>query len=139
MTLPLNEGDVVLVHSIHTNGWADGVLLVTGARGWLPTNYCESYEPEEMRYLLKALLDFWDLLRSTCVSDREIFGNWEFLKGLKAGVRYLLVRHQGLNAPWACLEQDADPTSGADELLDERGPGHPRQQRPAPREEVVTI
>lgn len=91
VTLPLNEGDVILVHSIHTNGWADGTLLATGARGWLPTNYCEAYEPDDMRNLLKALLNFWDLLRSTSVNDREIFGNQEFMKGLIAGVRFLLV------------------------------------------------
>lgn len=91
VTLPLNEGDVILVHSIHTNGWADGTLLATGARGWLPTNYCEAYEPEDMRNLLKALLNFWDLLRSTSVNDKEIFGNQEFMKGLIAGVRFLLV------------------------------------------------
>lgn len=94
VTLPLNEGDIILVHSIHTNGWADGTLLVTGARGWLPTNYCECYEPDEMRNLLKALLNFWDLLRSTSVSDSEIFGNQEFMKGIIAGVRYLLVCYE---------------------------------------------
>ncbi len=91
ITLPLNEGDVVLVHSIHTNGWADGTLLATGARGWLPTNYCEGYDPEEMRNLLKALLNFWDLLRSTVTEDQDIFENQEFMKGIIAGVRYLLV------------------------------------------------
>lgn len=91
ITLPLDEGDVVLVHSIHTNGWADGTLLTSGARGWLPTNYCEAYEPEDMRNLLKALLNFWDLLRSSSVDDRETFGNQEFMKGIIAGVRYLLV------------------------------------------------
>lgn len=53
VTLPLAEGDVILVHSIHTNGWADGTLLATGARGWLPTNYCEAYEPDSMRNLLR--------------------------------------------------------------------------------------
>lgn len=95
VTLPLNEGDVVLVHSIHTNGWADGTLLSSGARGWLPTNYCEAYEPEDMRNLLKALLLFWDLLRSTSVNDKEIFGNQEFMKGLIAGVRFLLVSAHG--------------------------------------------
>lgn len=92
VTLPLNEGDVVLVHSIHTNGWADGTLLVSGARGWLPTNYCCAYDPDEMRNLLKALLNFWDLLRSASVDDNEIFSNQEFMKGIIAGVRYLLVR-----------------------------------------------
>jgi hypothetical protein len=94
ITLPLDEGDVVLVHSIHTNGWADGTLLATGARGWLPTNYCEAYDPEEMRNLLKALLNFWDLLRSTVTDDQDIFENQEFMKGIIAGVRYLLVSHR---------------------------------------------
>ncbi|KAH6695201.1 RasGEF domain-containing protein [Plectosphaerella plurivora] len=92
VTVPLAEGDVILVHSIHTNGWADGTLLLSGNRGWLPTNYCEAYDPEEMRNLLKALLNFWDLLRSTAVNDSEIFGNQEFMKGIIAGVRYLLER-----------------------------------------------
>lgn len=93
VTLPLNEGDVVLVHSIHTNGWADGTQLMTGARGWLPTNYCEAYDPEEMRSLLKALLNFWDLMRITPFDDSDMFGNQEFMKGIIVGVRYLLVRH----------------------------------------------
>ena len=97
VTLPLDEGDIVLVHSIHTNGWADGTLLLSGARGWLPTNYCEAYEPDEMCNLLKALLNFWDLLRSTSVDDTEMFGNQEFMKGLIAGVRYLLERTNCLN------------------------------------------
>jgi hypothetical protein len=91
VTLPLNEGDVILVHSIHTNGWADGTVLVSGARGWLPTNYCEAYDPESMASLLKALLNFWDLLRSGISADTEIFGNQEFMRGIIAGVRLLLV------------------------------------------------
>ncbi|KAF4627895.1 hypothetical protein G7Y89_g10250 [Cudoniella acicularis] len=96
VTLPLNEGDVILVHSIHTNGWADGTLLVSGARGWLPTNYCEAYEPDSMRNLLKALLNFWDLLRSGLTSDSEVFGNQEFMRGIIAGVRYLLEKSKCL-------------------------------------------
>lgn len=94
VTLPLNEGDVVLVHSIHTNGWADGTLLLNGSRGWLPTNYCEPYgygPDERMRSLLKALLHFWDLMRSGYVEGSEIFSNQEFMRGIIAGVRNLLV------------------------------------------------
>ncbi|KAF9878283.1 hypothetical protein CkaCkLH20_04321 [Colletotrichum karsti] len=106
VTLPLNEGDVILVHSIHTNGWADGTLLVSGARGWLPTNYCEAYDPEEMRNLLKALLNFWDLLRSTSVNDSEIFGNQEFMKGIIAGVRYLLERTHCLTKESAIITRN---------------------------------
>lgn len=101
VTLPLNEGDIILVHSIHTNGWADGTLLLSGARGWLPTNYCEAYEPEPMRSLLKALLNFWDLLRSGLSSDNEVFGNQEFMRGIIAGVRYLLVSFFFLHTPLA--------------------------------------
>ncbi|KAI8625506.1 RasGEF domain-containing protein [Xylariaceae sp. FL1651] len=109
ITLPLNEGDVVLVHSIHTNGWADGTLLATGARGWLPTNYCEAYDPEEMINLLKALLNFWDLLRSTVTDDQDIFENQEFMKGIIAGVRYLLERTH-------CLTREAPTIQRSDSL-----------------------
>jgi hypothetical protein len=91
VALPLNEGDLILVHSIHTNGWADGTLLVSGMRGWLPTNYCDPYDPEDMRSLLRALLQFWDLLRSATVNEGEIFANQDFMRGIVAGVRYLLV------------------------------------------------
>lgn len=91
VTLPLNQGDVVLVHSIHTNGWADGTLLLNGNRGWLPTNYCENYDEEYMRSLLQALLNFWDLLQSGLTVDDQIFSNQEFMRGIIAGVRYLLV------------------------------------------------
>ncbi|KAI1396061.1 ras GEF [Hypoxylon fuscum] len=119
VTLPLNEGDVVLVHSIHTNGWADGTLLLSGARGWLPTNYCEAYDPEEMRNLLKALLNFWDLLRSTATNDRDIFGNQEFMKGIIAGVRYLLERTHCLTRESATIQRNESLRRGRKSLLSE--------------------
>ncbi|KAK3990719.1 ras guanine nucleotide exchange factor domain-containing protein [Cladorrhinum sp. PSN332] len=138
VTLPLNEGDVVLVHSIHTNGWADGTLLVDGTRGWLPTNYCEAYDPEEMKSLLKALLNFWDLMRTTSGNDSEIFGNQEFMKGIIAGVRYLLEqthcltresplvqRHEGLRrsrksllSELSCLVKTAKRLQDAQRMAD---------------------
>ncbi|ROT40469.1 RasGEF domain-containing protein [Sodiomyces alkalinus F11] len=119
VTLPLSEGDVILVHSIHTNGWADGTLLLTGARGWLPTNYCEAYDPEEMRNLLKALLNFWDLLRSTSVNDSEIFGNQEFMKGIIAGVRCLLERTDCLTRESAIIQRHEGLRRGRKSLLSE--------------------
>jgi hypothetical protein len=91
VTLPLNEGDVILVHSIHPNGWADGTLLISGARGWLPTNYCEAYDPDPIRNLLNALRNFWNLLCSCTASSNEVLGNQESMHGIIAGVRYLLV------------------------------------------------
>ncbi|KAI0479395.1 ras GEF [Xylariaceae sp. FL0804] len=119
VTLPLNEGDVVLVHSIHTNGWADGTLLVSGARGWLPTNYCEAYDPDDMTNLLKALLNFWDLLRSTSTNDREIFGNQEFMKGIIAGVRYLLERTHCLTRESPTIQRSDILRRGRKSLLSE--------------------
>ncbi|KAI7978604.1 hypothetical protein EIK77_006939 [Talaromyces pinophilus] len=90
VTLPLNQGDIILVHSVHVNGWADGTLLETGDRGWLPTNYCEAYDQIPMRPLLKALTDFWDIIRGGCGTFLRDFGNQDLMRGLIAGVRFLL-------------------------------------------------
>ena len=91
VTLPLNKGDIILVHSVHTNGWADGTLLTSGARGWLPTNYCEPYLEAPNHVLMKALTMFWDMMRGTSRSNPAIFGNQDYLRGLVAGIRCLLV------------------------------------------------
>lgn len=91
VTLPLDQGDIILVHSVHTNGWADGTLLDTGARGWLPTNYCEAYDQLPMRPLLKALTDLWDIIQGGCDFPLRDFCNQDNVKGLIAGVRFLLV------------------------------------------------
>lgn len=89
VTLPLEQGDIILVHSVHTNGWADGTLLDTAARGWLPTNYCEAYDQLPMQPLLQALTDFWDIIRGG--NPSTYFGNQDLVRGLIAGVRFLLV------------------------------------------------
>ncbi|KAK5943002.1 Ras guanine nucleotide exchange factor bud5 [Knufia obscura] len=100
VTLPLSSGDIVLVHSIHTNGWADGTLLETGARGWLPTNYCEPYDYATMRPLLKALTEFWDIIRSEGEMTSELYRNHDYMRGMVAGVRFLLEKSH-------CLTRDA--------------------------------
>ncbi len=100
VTLPLREGDVILVHSVHTNGWADGTLLASGARGWLPTNYCEAYDHEPIRSLLKALTMFWDLIRGGNNDSLVVFQNQDYMRGIIAGVRRLLERS-------ACLTRDS--------------------------------
>lgn len=91
ITLPLNYGDIILVHSVHTSGWADGTLLSSGARGWLPTNYCEAYNNEPARVLLKALTKFWDLAKGSSIRGLEALANQDYVRGLVAGVRCLLV------------------------------------------------
>lgn len=100
VTLPLNAGDIILVHSVHVNGWADGTLLETGARGWLPTNYCEGYDYSAVRPLLKSLTEFWDLVRCASETNLSIFRNQDFMRGLVAGVRALLERAN-------CLTRDS--------------------------------
>jgi RasGEF domain/RasGEF N-terminal motif len=109
VTLPLNAGNIVLVHSIHTNGWADGTLLDTGARGWLPTNYCEAYEHIPMRPLLKALTDFWDLIRNRNDATLAIFRNQDYMRGLIAGVRFLLEKSD-------CLTRDSSIVKNHDNI-----------------------
>ena len=91
VTLPLEQGDIVLVHSVHTNGWADGTLLSSGARGWLPTNYCEVYDEEPTHVVMKALTKFWDMVKGSSKANLTVFGNEDFLRGLVAGIRCLLV------------------------------------------------
>lgn len=100
VTIPLTSGDIVLVHSIHTNGWADGTLLETGARGWLPTNYCEPYDYATMRPLLKALTEFWDIIRSDNEDVPELHRTHDYMRGMVAGVRFLLEKSD-------CLTRDA--------------------------------
>jgi hypothetical protein len=91
ITVPINLGDVILVHSIHPNGWADGTLVQSGARGWLPTNYCEPFDPPSMRTLLNALTYLWDLVRLGENGDLAAFAKQDYVRQMIAGVRFLLV------------------------------------------------
>ena len=100
VTLALNAGDIVLIHTVHINGWADGTLLDTGERGWIPTNYCEAYDYIAMRPLLRSLRDFWEIMRCGSDSNLAVFQNKDYMRGLVAGVRYLLEKSD-------CLTRDA--------------------------------
>jgi hypothetical protein len=91
ITVPIDQGDVILVHSIHPNGWADGTLLRSGARGWLPTNYCEPFDPPELRSLLNSLTNLWDLVRSSEHESLLAFSRHDYVRGMIAGVRLFLV------------------------------------------------
>ncbi|KAI5359716.1 Putative ras-like guanine nucleotide exchange factor, SH3 domain, SH3-like domain superfamily [Septoria linicola] len=99
-TVRIKPGDLILVHVIHANGWADGTILNTGARGWLPTNYCEAYDHPYLRNLLNAMTQFWDLLGASEDASLSTFVRQDYIRGLIAGVRYLLERAD-------CLHRDA--------------------------------
>ncbi|GAB7352075.1 hypothetical protein MBLNU459_g2579t1 [Dothideomycetes sp. NU459] len=90
VTVPLTQGDVVLVHLTHANGWADGTILQTGARGWIPTNYCEVYDHPFIRSLLHGLTHLWDYLSSGGVGKIMTDERQDYVQGLIAGIRRLL-------------------------------------------------
>ena len=91
ITVAIKQGDVILVHSVHPNGWADGTLLASGNRGWLPTNYCEPYDHPAVRNLLNALTHLWDLVRDGENGDLLAFMKQDYVRGMIAGVRFFLV------------------------------------------------
>lgn len=91
ITVAINQGDVILVHSVHPNGWADGTLLASGARGWLPTNYCEPYDHPTINKLLTALTHLWDLVRDGENGDLTAFTRQDYVRRMIAGIRYFLV------------------------------------------------
>lgn len=93
VTLPLNAGDLILVHSIHTNGWADGTMLSSGARGWLPTNYCEEYDLDQIRQSLKACINLFDQFKTGNPGSFRV--SQTLVGDVVAGVRYLLVCASG--------------------------------------------
>ena len=91
VTVPISPGDVILVHSVHSNGWADGTLLLSGNRGWLPTNYCEAFTDESLEKILNSLIHFWDLVQGVGQGDFPAFGQEDYVKHMIAGVRCFLV------------------------------------------------
>nr|XP_023907919.1 uncharacterized protein LOC112019635 [Quercus suber] len=100
MTACIKPGDLILVHSVHANGWADGTVLSTGTRGWIPTNYCEPYDHPYLRNLLNAMTQFWDLLGASEDANLSTFIRQDYIRGLIAGVRHLLEHAD-------CLHRDA--------------------------------
>lgn len=100
ITVAINQGDVILVHSVHPNGWADGTLLASGARGWLPTNYCEPYDHPTINKLLTALTHLWDLVRDSENGDLTAFTRQEYSRHMIAGIRFFLERT-------GCLSRDS--------------------------------
>ncbi|KAF8533804.1 ras guanine nucleotide exchange factor domain-containing protein [Trichophaea hybrida] len=112
VTLPFNSGDLILVHSVHTNGWADGTLLSSGARGWLPTNYCEAYETTHIRVLLEACLNLFDQFRVGS-KDGGVLVDQITVTAIVAGVRHLLESTE-------CLTREAQNVRSSDDIRKSR-------------------
>ncbi|KAF2864112.1 ras GEF [Piedraia hortae CBS 480.64] len=87
----IKRGDLILVHSVHASKWADGTVLLTGERGWLPTNYCEAYSHDYLASLLDITTQIWDLSDAKDSDALAVFARQDFSRGVIAGVRYLLV------------------------------------------------
>jgi hypothetical protein len=106
ITVSIKQGDLILVHSIHENGWADGTLFSSGSRGWVPTNYCEAYDHPYIRNLLNAMTQFWDLLEDSEQASFATFMRQDYIRGLIAGVRYLLEHASCLHRDAALVQQN---------------------------------
>ncbi|EPS42313.1 hypothetical protein H072_3719 [Dactylellina haptotyla CBS 200.50] len=89
VTIPLSPGDMIMVHNIHENGWADGTTLSSGARGWLPTNFCAIYEVDEMQPLLKASIAVFEECRVASTSA-FVTASQTVVADVVNGVRHLL-------------------------------------------------
>lgn len=55
----IKPGDIILVHSMHSDSWADGTILQSGERGWLPTNYCRPYTEPLIGKVLDGVRRLW--------------------------------------------------------------------------------
>lgn len=97
ITIPISRGDVILVHSVQPNGWADGTILMSGARGWIPTNYCEPYNHEAICSLLNAMTYVWEFIRGHEDDDPKVFCSQDYVRGMIAGIRIFLARSGCLN------------------------------------------
>ena len=100
ITVPINAREIILVHSIHPNGWADGTLLLSGARGWLPTNYCETFTSASMESILSSLTYLWDLVQRLGHGDFTAFSQEDYVRRMIAGVRYFLVGFLSRSFQW---------------------------------------
>ncbi|KAK1050076.1 Ras guanine nucleotide exchange factor bud5 [Friedmanniomyces endolithicus] len=78
MTASMKPGDLILVHSIHANAWADGTVVTT------------AYDHPYLRNPLNAVTQFWDLLGANEEANLSAFVRQDCIRGLIAGVRYLL-------------------------------------------------
>jgi len=105
-TVAIKPGNLILVHCIHANGWADGTVLNTGVRGWLPTNYCEAYDHPYLRNLLNAMTQFWDLIGAGEDANLSTFIRQDYIRGLIAGVRFLLERADCLHRDSSTVKQN---------------------------------
>lgn len=96
VTVTLKRGDVILIHSVQPNGWADGTVLSSGARGWLPTNYCEPFEHATIHGLLNAVTHVWDYARLQAEQITTPSSGQDYAHGMIAGVRRFLERSRCL-------------------------------------------
>ncbi|KAL9050006.1 MAG: hypothetical protein Q9162_006888 [Coniocarpon cinnabarinum] len=104
--LTFKAGDLILVHEIQPHGWADGTLLTTGERGWLPKNYCKSYNEGRLMSLLLAVAAVEGSLKVT-LDDTEgpLRVQIEYpMKQMIDAVRRLLQECH-------CLHSDLEPVS----------------------------
>lgn len=87
----LTAGDIVMVHLTNSQGWADGTILNTGRRGWLPASYCQPYDHENVRAFFHGLTKLWVVCNQDNVAASQRGRISSDIKPLVQGVRQSLV------------------------------------------------
>lgn len=88
--LSFEEGDIALLHSVHSSGWGDATIISSGARGWIPTNYFVAYNDPKIAPLLTAILAFVAQPMSFELAPGVFSFSQEAVTNIVAGVRSLL-------------------------------------------------
>lgn len=91
--LKFSQGDIALLHSVHSSGWGDATILSSSRRGWIPTNYFTTYNDEKISPLLRGILNFVINPKSLQISgssENRFTFSQEAITTIVAGVRSLL-------------------------------------------------
>lgn len=103
----LTAGDIVMVHLTNSQGWADGTILNTGRRGWLPASYCRPYDHENVRSFFHGLTRLWVFCNQDTVPFTQRARIKDDVKPLVQGVRQTLVRPPSYSVNCICLSLTA--------------------------------
>ncbi|ODQ66944.1 ras GEF [Nadsonia fulvescens var. elongata DSM 6958] len=68
--LSFQKNDTVILHSLDPSGWGDATILLTGQRGWIPTNYFEIINHDSLNHLMSSILRFVIVPKSQPINYR---------------------------------------------------------------------
>ncbi|KAK9456424.1 ras guanine nucleotide exchange factor domain-containing protein [Dipodascopsis uninucleata] len=112
--LQFSADDIFLVFQVDESGWVKSVLLSSGEEGWIPANYCESYDRIELRPLVVAALNAEANTKSDQEKSYQIV-----MTNIVSGVKALLGSTQSLSKNSKYLQESANVKHSRRALLSE--------------------